>query len=90
MRRNTIRTSVMLAGILLLPLLIVVAQETTSLLIEGPHSDSGKTLCRSGRSSADHGRIAALRRESHHFDITRERYASAGNGVGVAASGRPF
>jgi hypothetical protein len=36
MRRNTIGTSVMLAGILLLPLLIVVDQETTSLLIEGP------------------------------------------------------
>ncbi len=40
MRRNTIGTSVMLAGILLLPLLIVVAQETTSLLIEGPQGQT--------------------------------------------------
>jgi hypothetical protein len=30
----------MLAGILLLPLLIVVAQETTSLLIEGPQGQT--------------------------------------------------
>lgn len=40
MRRNAIQTSVMLVGILLLPLLVLVAQETSSLLIEGPH---GKT-----------------------------------------------
>ncbi len=36
MRRNRIRTSVMLAALLLLPLLVLVAQETSSLLIEGP------------------------------------------------------
>ena len=35
MRRNAIRSSVMLLAILLLPLLILVAQETRSLLIEG-------------------------------------------------------
>jgi len=35
MRRNAIRTSVMLVAILLLPLLILVAQQTSSLLIEG-------------------------------------------------------
>ena len=40
MRRNAIRTSVMLAAILLLPLLILVAQETSSLLIEGPQGQS--------------------------------------------------
>jgi hypothetical protein len=40
MRRNIIGTSVMLAGILLLPLLIVVDQETTSLLIEGPQGQT--------------------------------------------------
>src|SRR5260370_3597020 len=54
------------------------------------HSGSGKKLCTSGRSSADHGRVAALRRESDHSDITRERCASEGNGVGAGASGRPF
>ena len=40
MRRNTIRTSVMLAAILLLPLLILVAQETRSLLIGGPQGQT--------------------------------------------------
>jgi hypothetical protein len=40
MRRNAIHTSVMLVGILLLPLLILVAQETTSLLIEGPQGQT--------------------------------------------------
>ena len=36
MRRNAIQISVMLATILLLPLLVLLAQETSSLLIEGP------------------------------------------------------
>ena len=40
MRRNAIHTSVMLVAILLLPLLILVAQETTSLLIEGPQGQT--------------------------------------------------
>jgi hypothetical protein len=40
MRRKAIRTSVMLATILLLPLLILVAQETSSLLIEGPQGQT--------------------------------------------------
>jgi hypothetical protein len=40
MRRNAIRTSVMLVTILVLPLLILVAQETSSLLIEGPHGET--------------------------------------------------
>ncbi len=40
MRRNAIRTSMILTAILLLPLLILVAQETSSLLIEGPRGQS--------------------------------------------------
>ena len=35
MRRNTIRSSMMLVTILLLPLLVLVAQETSALLVEG-------------------------------------------------------
>src|ERR1700730_4457392 len=35
MRRNAIRTSMMLVTILLLPLVVLVAQETSALLIEG-------------------------------------------------------
>jgi len=40
MHRNTIRTLVMFAAILLLPLLVLVAQETNSLLIEGPQGQT--------------------------------------------------
>src|SRR5271167_190989 len=40
MRRNAIQTSVMLVVILLLPLLVLVAQETSSLLIEGPQGQT--------------------------------------------------
>ena len=40
MRRNAIRTSLMLVTILQLPLLILVAQETSSLLIEGPQGQA--------------------------------------------------
>jgi hypothetical protein len=40
MRRNAIQTSVMLVTILLLPLLILVAQETSSFLIEGPQGQT--------------------------------------------------
>jgi len=36
MRRNAIRTSVILVAILLLPMLVLVAQESSPLLIEGP------------------------------------------------------
>jgi len=40
MRRTAIQKSVVLVAILLLPLLILVAQETTSLLIEGPQGQT--------------------------------------------------
>jgi len=40
MRRNAIRTSMMLVTILLLPLLVLVAQEMSSLLIEGRQGEA--------------------------------------------------
>jgi hypothetical protein len=40
MRRNAIRISVLLAVILLLPLLVLVAQQTSALLIEGPQGQT--------------------------------------------------
>ena len=40
MRRNAIRTSVILVAILLLPLLVLVAQETSALLVEGPQGQT--------------------------------------------------
>jgi hypothetical protein len=92
MRRNAIQTSVMLV-VLLLPLLVLIAQETSSLLIEEAagtdKSDSGarEKLCRSGRISPDHGRIAALRGESDHSDIARERRCV--NAAGQSAASPP-
>jgi hypothetical protein len=40
MRRNAIRISVLLVVILLLPLLVLVAQQTSALLIEGPQGQT--------------------------------------------------
>jgi len=40
MRRNAIRISVLLVAILLLPLLVLVAQQTSALLIEGPQGQT--------------------------------------------------
>jgi hypothetical protein len=40
MRRNAIQISVMLGAILLLPLLVLLAQEASSLLIEGPQGEA--------------------------------------------------
>jgi hypothetical protein len=42
MRRNAIRTSIRLVAILLLPLLVLVAEQTSSLLIDGPQG-TGKS-----------------------------------------------
>ena len=46
MRRNAIRTSIMLVTILLLPLLVLVAQETGSLLIEGSMDKQESFRCK--------------------------------------------
>lgn len=40
MRQNAIRISLMLVAILLLPLLVLVAQQTSSLLIDGPQGQA--------------------------------------------------
>src|SRR5208283_4952489 len=54
-------------------------------------SGAGEKLCGSGRTSPDHGRIAALRRESDHSDTARERrYVIASGAVGANATGRSF
>src|SRR5271167_436740 len=54
-------------------------------------SGAGEKLCGSGRTSPDHGRIAALRRESDHSDIATERRCVIASGpVGANATGRSF
>src|ERR1700693_4633589 len=49
-------------------------------------SGAGEKLCRSGRISPDHGRIAALRRKSDHSYIARERRCIAGPAVSASAT----
>src|ERR1700730_14622251 len=52
-------------------------------------SSAGEKLCGSGRTSPDHGRIAALRTESDHPDTARERrYGTASRAGGANALGR--
>ena len=66
MRRNAIQTSVMLVAILLLPLLILVARETSSLLIEGPQ---GKTtvIKVQGKNYVEVDELARITGGSLHF-----------------------
>lgn len=40
MRRNAIRKLMMLVAVLMLPLLVLVAQETSALLVEGQHGQA--------------------------------------------------
>src|ERR1700730_8040911 len=66
MRRNAIQTSVMLAAILLLPLLILVAQETTSLLIEGPQGQT-RVIQVQGKNYVEVDELARITGGSLHF-----------------------
>ena len=95
MRRNAIQTSVMLVAILLLPLLILVAQETSSLLIGGPQGQT-RVIQVQGKNYVEVDEVAritggSLRFVGNQIILTLpESDASAGNGVGVAASCRSF
>jgi len=66
MRRNAIRTSVMLVAILLLPLLILVAQEMSSLLIEGPQGQT-RLIQVQGKNYVDVDELARITGGSLRF-----------------------
>lgn len=66
MRRNTIRTSVMLVAILLLPLLALVAEETSSLLIEGPRGQT-RVLLVQGKNYVEVDEVARITGGSLRF-----------------------
>jgi hypothetical protein len=66
MRRNAIQTSVMLVTILLLPLLILVAEETSSLLIEGPQGQT-RAIQVQGKNYVDVDEIARITGGSVRF-----------------------
>ncbi|MGB0036815.1 MAG: hypothetical protein WBP79_15200 [Candidatus Acidiferrales bacterium] len=66
MRRNAIRTSVILVAILLLPLLVLVAQETSSLLIEGPQGQA-KVIQVQGKNYVEVDELARITGGSLRF-----------------------
>ena len=92
--RNTIRTSVMLMTILQLPLLVLVAQETSALLIEGQQGQArviqvqGKNYVEvQGQRESQEDRCASP--ESNHFDFARRSQCST-SGRAVRTRGRPL
>ena len=66
MRRNAIQTSMMLLAILLLPLLTLVAQQTSSLLIEGPQGQT-RAIQVQGKNYAEVDEIARITGGSVRF-----------------------
>ena len=66
MRRNTIRTSVMLGAILLLPLLVLLAQQTSAFLIEGPQGQT-KVIQVQGKSYVEVDEVARITGGSLRF-----------------------
>jgi hypothetical protein len=65
--RNTIRTSVMLLAILLLPLLVLVAQETSALLIEG-HEGQARVIQLQGKNYVEVEALARITGGSLRFE----------------------
>ena len=66
MGRNAIQTSLMLVGILMLPLLILVAQETSSLLIEGTQGQT-RVIQVQGKNHVEVDELARITGGSLHF-----------------------
>jgi hypothetical protein len=66
MRRNAIQISVMLGAILLLPLLVLLAQETSSLLIEGPQGQT-RVIQVQGKNYVEVDEVARLTGGSLRF-----------------------
>jgi hypothetical protein len=66
MRQNAIRTLVMLAAILLLPLLVLVAEETSSLLIAGPQGKA-KVIQVQGKNFVEVDEVARITGGSLRF-----------------------
>jgi len=67
MRRNAIRTSVILVAILLLPLLVLMAQEASSLLIEGPQGQT-RVIQVQGKNYVEVDQLARITGGSLRFE----------------------
>jgi hypothetical protein len=66
MRRNVIQTSILLVAILLLPLLVVVAEQTSSLLIDGPQGKA-KVIQVQGKNYVEIDEVARITGGSLRF-----------------------
>ncbi len=66
MRRNAIRTTVILTAILLVPLLVLVAQQTNSLLIDGPRGQA-KVIQAQGKNLVEVDDLARITGGSLRF-----------------------
>ena len=64
--RNTVRTSAMLVTILLLPLLVLVAQETSALLIDG-HQGQARVIQVQGKNYVEFEGLARITGGSLRF-----------------------
>jgi hypothetical protein len=96
--RNTIRRSVMLVTILLLPLLVLVAQETSTLLIEGQQTQA-RVIQVQGKNYVEVEELAratggSLRFAGNQIILTLPRGANAApqaeQSAPAAALSRPF
>jgi hypothetical protein len=81
MRRNTIRTSMMLVTILLLPLLVLAAQEASALLIEGQQGQT-RVIQVQGKNYVEVDELAritggSLRFVGNHIILTLPRSGDA-------------
>jgi hypothetical protein len=88
MRRNAIQTPVMLVAILLLPLLVLVAQETSSLLIEGPHGQT-RVIQVQGKNYVEVDEFARITGGSLRFVGNQIKLSLPGNDTPVQAAPQP-
>jgi hypothetical protein len=66
MRRNALRTSMLLLSILLLPLLVLLAEETSSLLLDGPQGKA-KVIQVEGKNFVEVDEFARITGATLHF-----------------------
>jgi hypothetical protein len=81
-----------LAAILLLPLLVLVAQQKSSLLIDGPRGQArliqvqGKNYVKADEVARITGGFCAFRRKSDHFDFAQDRrFITAAGAISTTA-----
>ena len=88
MRRTTIRTSVMLLSILLLPLLVLLAEETSSLLLDGPQGKA-RVIQVQGKKFVELDELARITGATLRFTGSQIILTLPGNGDTSAQTDQP-